>query len=102
MDFNERADRRYTTLAALFTGLDELTADLLWSYCVVSEQVDDLNARIEKEGYFVRTEKGLKENPVVNTVHKLNADKARFFAPLKRSLSKQAVSTEDDLDAFLA
>ena len=35
-------------------------------------------------------------------MHKLNADKARYFAPLKRHLTKQVdEANEDELDSFL-
>lgn len=102
MDFDEKVSERYEKCSAAFTSLDELTADMLRTYCLVCVQIDDLNETIAKEGYMVETEKGLKENPYVNTVHKLNADKARYFAPLKRALSKQAdEAVEDDMDAFL-
>lgn len=76
-------------------SLDEPTRSMLKSYCLISVQVDELNERIEKEGYLVDEGKGARENPLVNIVHKMNADKARYFAPLKRVLRE-----EGNLESF--
>lgn len=102
MTFQERVQKRYDAMAGQFSSLDEMTADMLMSYCTICVQIDDLNSRIESDGYFISTDKGLKENPAVNTVHKLNADKARYFAPLKRYLSKQQLDAVDgEFEEFL-
>lgn len=109
-EFDKRVTKRYESMREEFDKLDAMSASMLRSYCVVCEQIDDLNSRIKTEGYFVDTDKGPKENPAVNTVHKLNADKARYFAPLKRVLVRQeaaddAAAAEEaakaEMDAFL-
>lgn len=103
MSFDEKVAERYERQRAAFADIDDMTADMLKTYCTVCVQIDELNERIKDEGYVVRDERGkLRENIAVNTVHKLNADKARYFAPLKRALSKQAdEAAADDLDDFL-
>lgn len=103
MGFADRVDAMYGRMAVAFTELDDMTSSMLRSYCVICAQIDDLNERIEDEGYFVDTPKGPKENPAVNTVHKLNADKARYFAPLKRYLAKDREGALDKaMEDFMA
>lgn len=106
--FDKEAEELYNSYVSAFAEDSEgITLSMLKTYCIVCAQINELNARIKKEGYMIRDEAGkLKENPVVNTVHKLNADKARYYAPLKRILNKQhdeavAASLDDDLDNFL-
>lgn len=101
--FEYRVDQRFQAMFAKFTDLDEMTVDMLRTYCITCVQIDELNDMIQDEGYFLIDPKGkLIEHPAVNTMHKLNADKARYFAPLKRHLNKQADQTnEDELDSFL-
>lgn len=101
--FDERVDERFDAMFAKFTDLDDMTKDMLRTYCITCVQIDDLNEMIQKEGYLIEDLKGkLIEHPAVNTMHKLNADKARYFAPLKRHLAKQVdEAVEDELDAFL-
>lgn len=103
MGFDEKVRERYERQRAAFGELDSMTEDMLATYCTVCVQIDELNERIKDEGYVVEDERGkLRENIAVNTVHKLNADKARYFAPLKRALTKQAdEAAADDLDDFL-
>lgn len=101
--FEERVDERYDKMFAKFADLDDMTQDMLRTYCITCVQIDDLNDMIQDEGYFIEGPKGnMVEHPAVNTMHKLNADKARYFAPLKRHLTKQAdQAVEDELDSFL-
>lgn len=101
--FDVRVDERYNTMFAKFTDLDEMTQDMLRTYCITCVQIDELNDIIQDEGYLITDVKGkLIEHPAVNTMHKLNADKARYFAPLKRHLTKQVdEAADDDMDAFL-
>lgn len=103
-EFDARVQARYDAMFAKFNqDLDDMTKDMLITYCIICVQIDDINEVIQREGYFIEDIKGkVVENPAVNTVHKLNADKARYFAPLKRHLSKQEDQTvEDELDSFL-
>ena len=102
-DFNERVDERYKAMFAKFTDLDDMTQDMLRTYCITCVQIDELNDIIQDEGYLITDIKGkLIEHPAVNTMHKLNADKARYFAPLKRHLTKQVdEAVEDELDSFI-
>lgn len=101
--FDERVSVRYEAMFSKFADLDEMTEDMLRTYCITCVQIDDLNDMIQDEGYFITDPKGkLIEHPAVNTMHKLNADKARYFAPLKRHLTKQAEqAVDDDMDSFL-
>lgn len=99
LKFETKVDRLYDSMRKAFTDLDELTASMLKSYCVTCVQIDEITARIKREGYFVDSGKGPKENPAINTLHKLNSDKARYFTPLKRFLNKQ---TEGAADAQMA
>lgn len=103
MSFDEKVAERYERHRAAFGELDDMTADMLMTYCTVCVQIDELNERIKEEGYLVVDERGkLRENIAVNTVHKLNSDKARYFTPLKRALTKQAdAAAQDDLDEFI-
>lgn len=101
--FDEKVNERYKRHRQAFSEIDDMSEDMLRTYCTICVQIDELNEQIKKEGYIVKDERGkLRENIAVNTVHKLNADKARYFAPLKRALTKQIDSeVEDDLDSFL-
>lgn len=103
MGFDEKVEERYERQRAAFGELDDMTQDMLRTYCTICVQIDELNARIKEEGYIVTDELGkARENIAVNTVHKLNADKARYFAPLKRALTKQAdEAVLDDMDEFI-
>lgn len=99
--FDTKVKMLYETMSKAFTELDDMTASMLRSYCVTCIQVDEITARIKKEGYFIDTPKGKKENPAINTLHKLNSDKARYFTPLKRFLNKQTEGAVDvDFQAF--
>lgn len=101
--FDERVGERYDKMFAKFTDLDAMTQDMLRTYCITCVQIDDLNDMVQNQGYLITDIKGkLIEHPAVNTLHKLNADKARYFAPLKRHLTKQVdEAADDDMDAFL-
>ena len=101
--FDDRVSERYDAMFAKFTDLDTMTQDMLRTYCITCVQIDDLNEMVQEEGYLIHDIKGkLIEHPAVNTLHKLNADKARYFAPLKRHLTKQVdEAADDDMDAFL-
>lgn len=103
-DFDERVQARFDSMFAAYTDLDDMTKDMLRTYCITCVQIDDLNEMVLREGYMIKGPKGnLIEHPAVNTMHKLNADKARYFAPLKRHLSKQVEeSVDDNFDSFLA
>lgn len=94
--FDTKVKMLYESMSKAFSELDEMTASMLRSYCVTCIQVDEITARIKKEGYFVDTPKGKKENPAINTLHKLNSDKARYFTPLKRFLNKQTEGAADE------
>ena len=99
--FDTKVKMLYESMSKAFTELDDMTASMLRSYCVTCIQVDEITARIKKEGYFIDTPKGKKENPAINTLHKLNSDKARYFTPLKRFLNKQTEGAVDvDFQAF--
>ena len=97
-EFDAKVDEIYDRMSKDFKELDEPTKSMLRTYCVVCAQVDELNDRVQREGYMVEDTRhgGLRENPCVNTVHKLNADKARYFAPLKRVLREQAGAEDDE------
>lgn len=102
-EFEARVNERYDKMFAKFTDLDAMTQDMLRTYCITCVQIDDLNDMVQEKGYFIVDSKDrMAENPAVNTLHKLNADKARYFAPLKRHLTKQVdEEAEDDMDEFL-
>lgn len=101
--FNERVDTRYKDFAKLFNDMDELTADNLRSYCVVCEQLDDVNQQIQNTGYFVSLGDHKKENPAIGTAHKLNSDKLRYATWLKRVLNKQeeAAASDEEIATFM-
>lgn len=102
-EFEARVNERYDKMFAKFSDLDAMTQDMLRTYCITCVQIDDLNDMVQEKGYFIADSKDrMVENPAVNTLHKLNADKARYFAPLKRHLTKQIdEAVEDDLDGFI-
>ncbi len=96
-DFDKKVSDMYAAMEPQFREPDEPTKSMLRTYCVVCAQIDELNEAIMAQGYMVDDGKGgMKENPAVNTVHKLNADKARYYAPLKRALREQEGACEDD------
>lgn len=105
MASKEDINERYEAMLPEFgKKIDEPTREMLRSYCTLCVQVDELNARIEREGYMIEVGGQLKENPCVNTVHKLNADKARYFAPLKRVMRELESDSTDrfaDDDDFM-
>ena len=95
--FNKKVAAMYASMEPAFREPDEPTKSMLRTYCVVCVQIDELNDAIMSQGYMVDEGKGgQKENPAVNTVHKLNADKARYYAPLKRALREQEGAGDDD------
>lgn len=95
----------YEQMLPEFGEIDEATRSILYSYALTCCQVDDLNKRISKEGLLVQGERGIMENPAVGTLHKLNADKARYYTPLKRVLDKKGTMSESERferdDAFM-
>lgn len=95
----------YEQMLPEFGEIDEATRSILYSYALTSCQVDDLNKRISREGLLIQGERGIMENPAVGTLHKLNADKARYYTPLKRVLDKKGTMSESERferdDAFM-
>lgn len=87
----ERADELYKVMLADFGDkpLDDATDSMLRSYTLTTAQCDMLNEQILRDGTMIRTQKGVVEHPAVGTLHKLNADKARFYTPIKRELNKR-------------
>lgn len=100
--FDEKVEALHARFKAEFNDMDEVTSDMLMSYCVVCVQVEELNEIVRTEGYLVKDSKGIpREHPCINTAHKLTADKARYFTALKRILNKQEDESADDIDEFL-
>lgn len=83
-------------------GINPMTDEMLREFCRLKDNIDELNGRLESEGWLVRDEKKgtMKENPLVNIIHKLNADKARYFAQLRIALDKQGINPTD-MDEFI-
>lgn len=86
----------YEQMLPEFGEIDEPTRSVLYSYALTCCQIDDVNKTLFKEGMLIKTERGAKENPAVMTLHKLNADKARYYAPLKRVLDKKRAEAADN------
>lgn len=85
----------YEEMLAEFGEIDEPTRNMLYSYALTCCQIDDVNKTLFKEGLLIETERGARENPAVVTLHKLNADKARYYAPLKKVLDKKKAEAAD-------
>jgi len=81
------ADSKYEEYAPVFgDGLDAFTNEILRGFCVTCAQIEVLNDEIAREGLVIETEKGPKENPKLNIVHKRETDKARAATYLRRIL----------------
>lgn len=91
-----QAREYYEQMLPEFGEIDEATRSILYSFALTCCQVDDLNRRISKDGMLMETDRGLRENPAVATLHKLNADKARYYTPLKRVLDKKGAMSESE------
>ena len=94
-NIEEKADELYEKMKPDFGEIDQPTDSMLRSYALICAQVDNLNARLAREGFMVSDGDKKRENPVVGTLHKLNADKARYYTPLKRVLNKQKEEETD-------
>lgn len=91
-----RADK-FNSLKHVFgKDLDSFTREVLLGFCETCAQIDVLNERIATEGLLIETPKGMKENPAVNTKHKLEADKTRAATYLRRTLRESAANGEED------
>lgn len=95
MDFYEQCKEK-------LEGINPMTDEMLREFCRLKDNIDALNMQLDQEGWLIYDEKkeAMKENPLVNIIHKLNADKARYFAQLRIALDKQGVSASD-MDDFL-
>lgn len=83
----QRADEKYAEYSKQFDDLDAFTAEVLRGFCITCAQIDMLNERLERDGLLVEVEGKLpKENPALNTKHKLETDKARAATHLRRVL----------------
>ena len=83
----ERATEKFDKYSKQFDDLDDFTAEVLWGFCVTCAQIDMLNEVLEEDGIIVPDKKhGSKENPALNTKHKLETDKARAATYLRRVL----------------
>lgn len=83
----ELAEEKYASYKPVFgEGLDAFTDEILRGFCMTCAQIDVMNAEIDDEGLVVLTEKGWKENPKLNIVHKRETDKARAATYLRRVL----------------
>lgn len=81
------AAKKYEEYAPVFgDGLDAFTNEILTGFCMTCAQIEVLNEEIASEGLVVETEKGPKENPKLNIVHKRETDKARAATYLRRVL----------------
>ena len=81
------ADIKYADYSPVFgDGLDAFTNEILRGFCMTCAQIEVLNEEIAREGLVVDTEKGPKENPKLNIVHKRETDKARAATYLRRVL----------------
>ncbi len=94
-NIEENAQALYEKMKPEFGDIDQPTDSMLKSYTLICAQVDNLNARLAREGFTVSDGKTKRENPIVGTLHKLNADKARYYTPLKRVLNKQKEESSD-------
>ena len=84
----ELADSKYEDYAPVFgDGLDAFTNEILRGFCMTCAQIEVLNDEIASEGLVLFTEKGPKENPKLNIVHKRETDKARAATYLRRVLA---------------
>lgn len=86
----------YERMLPEFGEIDEPTRSVLHSYALTCCQIDEVNRRLTKEGLLIETERGTRENPAVSTLHKLNADKARYYTPLKRVLDRHRSEAEEN------
>jgi hypothetical protein len=78
---------KYESYAPVFgDGLDAFTNEILKGFCMTCAQIEVLNEEIAREGLVIETEKGPKENPKLNIVHKRETDKARAATYLRRVL----------------
>ena len=83
----ELADSKYAEYKPVFgDGLDAFTNEILRGFCMTCAQIEVLNEEIAKEGLVIETDKGPKENPKLNIVHKRETDKARAATYLRRVL----------------
>lgn len=81
------AAEKYEAYAPVFgDGLDAFTNEILTGFCMTCAQIEVLNEEIADEGLVIETEKGPKENPKLNIVHKRETDKARAATYLRRVL----------------
>lgn len=81
------ADEKYGKYAPVFgDSLDAFTNEILSGFCMTCAQIEVLNEEIAEEGLVIATEKGPKENPKLNIVHKRETDKARAATYLRRVL----------------
>lgn len=81
------AAQKYEEYAPVFGDrLDAFTNEILRGFCMTCAQIEVLNEEIASEGLVVETEKGPKENPKLNIVHKRETDKARAATYLRRVL----------------
>ena len=83
----DRANEKYDKYSKQFDELDDFTGEVLRGFCITCAQIDILNEALEKDGLLINPDgKGRKENPALNTKHKLETDKARAATYLRRVL----------------
>lgn len=83
----DRANGKYERYSKQFDDLDDFTGEVLRGFCITCAQIDILNEALERDGLIIRVEgKAAKENPALNTKHKLETDKARAATYLRRVL----------------
>lgn len=92
-------------LVADMEGVDRAMADdLLWAYVEVWEDVQELTARLDKEGLLIEVEKGgtgnrhmeLVKNPAYDMRHKSVAQLADLANKIRRFVSLSGVKEQDD------
>lgn len=97
-NIKSRATTKYRKYKAVFGGsLDAFTDEVLKGFCETCAQIDVLNEKIAREGLVIETDKGPKENPAINTKHKLETDKARAATLLRRVLNDAGGSDDDPM-----
>ena len=87
-------------LHMLDPGQRKLAEDMLKSYTWFSHKIDALTVTVDEEGAIIDTEKGPKEHPAVQIIHKLSQRKADYFTKLMR-LMPEGPDADDELDDFL-
>ena len=106
LTFDERVEKKMDTLRCYLEGSDGLSRamieDILYEYCYIDVQLDEVKANVRETGYTIINKQGnVVRNPDVMTQHQLVNEKNALLPKILKYASNDTKAQSDDLLDFV-